>query len=386
MCLIIHRPADAETLEDFWLRDFRAKNGDGYGFMYVEGGTLRVVKELGTTEEFIARWRALEGREMFVHLRMRTHGDIDLENCHPYPVILGERPVWLMHNGVMSHGNPVDNTKSDTWHFIKYVLRPMLLLDPEALFDAGYQAMLRALVGTNRITILNHDGRSVTIGRQAGLEWRGHWMSNTYAWSVPPAPSKAINQLSWEWGDEDTGVQKWVAPPESGIVAYRWDAVTQRMTMVQPAPRSKRGRKAARRAANGAAWAAVHPSLDATMKDVFSGEWERSYRHVPKAEFAEIVGLYLDARLLHNWPKARVLRDFMQFYSGRPRAEGVACIKELVVLASDVTFGMTSDDVDYYLTHPHEFDDLQYSLTAMTADADETANPTGEVSCVMTEC
>ena len=132
MCLLLSRKGGSPELNEAWLKDFFTKNDDGFGFMYALDGKLHVDKSLGKVGEFIDKWRQMEaaGYDFVCHLRMRTHGDISLENCHPYQVLDGSHGIemWMAHNGVLSNGNAADITKSDTWHFIKDYLRP--LLDP----------------------------------------------------------------------------------------------------------------------------------------------------------------------------------------------------------------------------------------------------------------
>lgn len=133
MCILIQQPK-GHTFSNFWLKDFYKGNADGIGVMYAENGKLVVKKALPKSqEELIEFYRAhVQGKECFIHLRMRTHGDINLEQCHPYE-IFGEEsdyPLYLMHNGVLKSGNAADTSKSDTWHYIKNIIRPALAADP----------------------------------------------------------------------------------------------------------------------------------------------------------------------------------------------------------------------------------------------------------------
>lgn len=189
MCLIITAPAGV-TVEDEWLRDFYQRNNDGYGFMYAHDNQLHVLKRLGTAEQFIADWRSLEQYDRAVHLRMRTHGDIDLVNCHPYWVTGydndSELPLAMMHNGILASGNDVDPTKSDTWHYINDVLKPLLAKYPHLIQDPVFQRLVEEHIDSNnRFVFLDSLGRMVTLNYGEGVLWEGMWLSNTYAWSAP---------------------------------------------------------------------------------------------------------------------------------------------------------------------------------------------------------
>ncbi len=195
MCLLLTRKGGSPELHADWLKDFYSRNDDGFGFMYSIEDKMYVDKSLGKVDEFIDKWRQLEakGIDFVCHLRMRTHGDISLENCHPYQVISGDGiEMWMAHNGVLSNGNSNDTTKSDTWHFIKDYLRP--LLDPELggnpdlIYSPQFKALLGSAIGSsNKLIFLDNFGRLSTINKASGREWNGMWLSNSYAWSASDA-------------------------------------------------------------------------------------------------------------------------------------------------------------------------------------------------------
>lgn len=192
MCLIIHKPA-AVTFTDDWLRDFYSKNRDGYGFMYAVDGKLHIHKSLGKVERFVESFRERETNEMIIHLRMRTHGDIDLDNCHPYEVLTATEgqelgAVWMVHNGILTHGNSADTKKSDTWHYIRNYLAPILRESPNLLFNPSFQKLITSDIGgSNKFAFMTSSGKSVILNKSAGVEWMGAWMSNTYAWDAHKA-------------------------------------------------------------------------------------------------------------------------------------------------------------------------------------------------------
>jgi hypothetical protein len=129
---------------------------------------------------------------------MRTHGEIDLENCHPYEVVPGE--IALMHNGILRTGNDADKTKSDTWHFIQDYLRPLLERDPELMYQEAFQKMLEDFIGSsNKFVLLDRFGGMVEVNYSSGYTWRGMWMSNLYAWSAPYEDRKIVTFDDDDW-------------------------------------------------------------------------------------------------------------------------------------------------------------------------------------------
>lgn len=219
MCLLVIQHQEAPKLGKEWLADFYSNNQDGVGVMYSDNGKLIVKKILPKNAKDFEDFYNNEVASKFCafHLRMKTHGNIDLENCHPYEVLNSAEhgiDLWLMHNGILSTGNDADTTKSDTWHYINNYLVPMLSKNPEFAFTEEFKELIEKHIGnSNKFVLMDNHGRSQVINQHAGVNWGGLWLSNTYAWSAPysiPATSKkkhwqseidelpkAKQQLSW---------------------------------------------------------------------------------------------------------------------------------------------------------------------------------------------
>lgn len=193
MCLLFTQVvADRKLkLNDDQLADMYRSNKDGFGVMFAKDGMLHTNKGIGTVADWIAFYRKYEDVDAAFHLRMRTHGHIDLTNCHPYDVYGFEEgqeytvPMALMHNGVLRFNNTKDLSKSDTWHYIRDWLRPLLDDQPKLMFNATFQKLIADHIGpSNKFCVMDNEGNMAVINRQAGTEWNGMWFSNTYAWSA----------------------------------------------------------------------------------------------------------------------------------------------------------------------------------------------------------
>lgn len=184
MCILIHHPVGTQ-LTDEHFADFYEKNPDGFGAIINVGHKVDIIKRVGTLNEIQRLYQKhVAGREAIIHMRWRTHGEIDLHNCHPYEVVPG---LWMAHNGVLSHGNTADPSKSDTWHYINDVLRPLLLKDDQLIHEPAFQKLVASHIGySNKFGFMDHEGRTVILNKSSGVEHEGVWYSNTYAWS----PSK----------------------------------------------------------------------------------------------------------------------------------------------------------------------------------------------------
>jgi hypothetical protein len=195
MCLLVTQTKTSPVLSNDWLIDFHSSNADGVGVMYSNDGEIIIQKILPkTAQDFIEFYHAnIKGKNCAFHLRMKTHGDIDLENCHPYEVLNRAEhgmDLWLMHNGILSTGNQADVTKSDTWHYISDFLRPMLIENPEFAFHPSFGDIVGAHIGSsNKFVLMDHQGRIATINQKSGVFWAGLWLSNTYAWSASSSAS-----------------------------------------------------------------------------------------------------------------------------------------------------------------------------------------------------
>ncbi len=182
MCLIVHKPAHVDLTEaDF--DDFALYNSDGFGLMVAVGGKLTVVKTTDMSKAWSLYLEHGLARETVLHWRMCTHGTKGVENAHPFYI---SRDIGMVHNGVLSGQRTDAKGRSDTYHFVRDVVRPELEADPTALGSDAYVNGLNRAIGTgNRLAFMESDGRVTIIGKEKGLMVGDMWYSNTYAWSAP---------------------------------------------------------------------------------------------------------------------------------------------------------------------------------------------------------
>jgi hypothetical protein len=204
-----------------WLADFYKHNEDGIGVMWAADGKLHIEKLVPKSFKELKKFYRTyaDKKQCAVHFRMRTHGDIDLDNCHPYQVF-GEDdgyPLWLMHNGVLHTGNAADSSKSDTWHYINDIIKPALASRPEDFMSDWFQTLVEEHIGgSNKFVIMDAHGNMRTFNYDSGVEWGDVWMSNTYAWDagkaglLKPVAYGSFNKYGYggyysgsSWDDED---------------------------------------------------------------------------------------------------------------------------------------------------------------------------------------
>lgn len=196
MCLLIHQTAGQvftnEQLDDFYLR-----NPDGFGAIVKQPDGVKVFKKVGSLAEIQDLYKLeVASYEAVIHFRMKTHGDIDLFNCHPYQVT---ESLYMAHNGILSTGNAADQSKSDTWHYIENYLKPLLTKHPDLLHEPAFQKMLGSHIGaSNKFAFMNGNGSVVIINKFAGVEHFNSWLSNTYAWTPGKWGYYTYDYASWQ--------------------------------------------------------------------------------------------------------------------------------------------------------------------------------------------
>lgn len=191
MCLIIETKREI-TIPKFVMEDMFQRNNDGFGFMYVRNGHSYGEKFHSSDLDLLySAYLRLQEYNPFIHLRMKTHGDINEEMSHPYDCGYG---VWLMHNGVMGECQGDDKTKSDTWYFANEYLRPIFANSvdvSELIRTEGFQRLITRFIGSNNRIVLTDRLGSVKFNPSSwhtidnpDTECVGMKVSNTYAWDL----------------------------------------------------------------------------------------------------------------------------------------------------------------------------------------------------------
>lgn len=187
MCLIVYKDS-AATISDAQIEDFLLRNQDGWGATVQTTSGMKVYRGL-EGESLRGMLHKHRSDELALHLRMATHGVIDRANTHPFHVL---EDVFLMHNGVVSV-NEVDKEKSDTWHLVNLIIKPMAMCsgNPRAfLLSKEFEDILFHLGnGHSNRWLISANGTLKPLRKDAWEEHKGLILSNTYAWS---SPSKSL--------------------------------------------------------------------------------------------------------------------------------------------------------------------------------------------------
>jgi len=207
MCLIIQTDKP-KVITDNMMNCAYLNNDDGFGLMFANKGKVHVHK-LGKPKSFKSInkvWDSYKDLDvpMGLHFRFNTNGESSKAMSHPYQVLSKDesnRDIWLMHNGPQLPTPMIDDNKSDTHQFVKWVLRPQLLNEPELLYNPDWQDMLSEMIGSDKLLFLDSKTEEFTIiNEDQGKSTDDMWLSNTY--SLEPSGNYALSR-DYKY-DEDT--------------------------------------------------------------------------------------------------------------------------------------------------------------------------------------
>ena len=181
MCVILEVPpgvkVSRETLEICY-----DNNPHGWGIMWHEPTENKIwyAKDTTSFEKFWATWKDVpEDTPRGVHFRIKTHGKVDRDNCHPFFI---SHNLGLMHNGVLDV-EEANQAFSDTWHFVEFDLKPLLQLSDTSLLQPGMPLgeVIEDFVNTgSRLLFMDNLGETRRFGK-SWHEENGVFYSNSYS-------------------------------------------------------------------------------------------------------------------------------------------------------------------------------------------------------------
>lgn len=187
MCIAIFKPAGIEVPVDH-LKKGWVHNSDGGGFAFVNEGKINIVKGLMNWKDWLETYQEAEfmfpDSPFLIHFRIRSMGDRDEANTHPYE--LPDGMGALIHNGTLrGTGAEYGTGPSDTALFTKKYGKALTfdIVEKEKM-------VLESAIEYNKIAILYADGRHQILNESLGMEMNGVWYSNDtfLPWQERPNP------------------------------------------------------------------------------------------------------------------------------------------------------------------------------------------------------
>lgn len=206
MCLAVCQTAGhCMTTEEITTAWQNNSDGGGYAFINNDGGiTSRKFMELN---KFLSSYEKDVNKHgdyspFAVHFRLATHGDRNLDNCHPFPI---NKKTVMIHNGILP-AYRFDTKMSDSYSFATNYLSkmPRGWMDDICLFD-----MVEEYCHGSKLVILTvdpeHKHSAYIINESLG-KWndtKDMWFSNMS--HCPVKLSSMLGSRTFKWG---TGFKK----------------------------------------------------------------------------------------------------------------------------------------------------------------------------------
>ena len=118
MCIAIYKPEDIILTDECIYNSFY-NNNDGAGFMFSENDQLYVKRGYFDFDDFCKEYEPHKSKKCILHFRIKTSGQINEENCHPFKIT---EKLAFVHNGII-YRVPDHKEKSDTCVFNDLLLK-----------------------------------------------------------------------------------------------------------------------------------------------------------------------------------------------------------------------------------------------------------------------
>lgn len=185
MCLIVVKNSKDGNFAESDFKLAYNRNSDGMGIMFVRNGRLVVEKLMGNQNEQLKLYQRHKDRDAFVlHLRLKTHGEKNEANCHPFKILSIDDgdpiDLYAAHNGTISDAHTTDKTMSDSWNFFTNQIAPVLKKDHTLLYNAGFQALVNSAIGgNNKLVFMDNLKNILVFNTSKGTIKENCWLSNT---------------------------------------------------------------------------------------------------------------------------------------------------------------------------------------------------------------
>lgn len=176
MCIAIYNPNNV-TLKKKVLKNCWDNNTDGAGMLYLDGGVLKVHKEMTNFNNFYSFYQDVRRNHskshIVLHFRISTHGKINETNCHPFLV---NNKLGFVHNGIISN-SPYSKDFSDTYMFNEHILQK---LPSDFLHNDALTELITEYIGTgSKLIFFDDTNQAYIFNEKAGVWDNGCWFSNT---------------------------------------------------------------------------------------------------------------------------------------------------------------------------------------------------------------
>ena len=192
MCIAIMKP-QGKIISKKTLQECYKNNPDGAGFMFSSNKELHIKKGYFDFKEFYEEYKKYQDKKCVIHFRIKTHGKIDKDNCHPFRI---NNSLAFIHNGIISGFG--GNVKSDTVEFNEQVLQGLVSKWGNlSLFEKPVTKLIQASIGHSKLVFLDRHNNHNIINENMGEWHKGVWYSNT------SYKKSKYDYTKWSWNKDD---------------------------------------------------------------------------------------------------------------------------------------------------------------------------------------
>ena len=220
MCIAIMKSENKKISKTTLQRCYES-NPDGAGFMFAANKELTVKKGYFTFKEFYKEYKPHENKQVLLHFRIKTHGPIDKNNCHPFLVNSG---LGFIHNGIISGYG--DNKQSDTIDFNKSILQKIVAKHGNmGLFDDPMVELIENVIGYSKLVFLDRHGNYRIMNEDKGHWNNGVWYSNNSY--KKPEPVTYTGYQAWDKQDTHRTSLPLAAKDSCSLASGEWVVCTE---------------------------------------------------------------------------------------------------------------------------------------------------------------
>lgn len=215
VCALQTKEQASFTYEE--IQNMALTNPHGMGMMWNDGKSIKYKKGYFNVQDFyndyIAVRRCPKTKEIAIHFRIGTGSNIDVANCHPFPITSVPKRIKSKQGscdvGVMMNGVIGASTKefSDTALYVMNNLKEYYDIDRRFFlhFNKRGEMLFENEIHGNRFILMSKEGTKLF-----GVGWSDYegkaWVSNRH-WI--PKPKTSYNWYNYMYGKDYDSYDDW---------------------------------------------------------------------------------------------------------------------------------------------------------------------------------
>lgn len=217
VCALQTKEQASFTYDEF--KNMALTNPDGMGIMWNDGKSIKFKKGYFNVNDFYNDYISIREmpttQDVAVHFRIATGSNVDVANCHPFPITSVNKRLKASHGscdvGVMMNGIIGSSTKefSDTALYVRDNLKEYYDIDRRFFlhFNKRTEMLFENEIYGCRFILMSKEGSKLF-----GVGWSDYegkaWISNRH-WIPKPRIDYNYNWYNYMYGDEYDSYDSW---------------------------------------------------------------------------------------------------------------------------------------------------------------------------------